>query len=108
MNEFMQNDLAKYNIMQYPKSEDKEFNLTFANKITEVDNLNSNNHDLVHRSGVKFEYKRDGNYNSEIMEFLNYVINLVNHDEKDSKGEKISLADCFTKDMEELFEMVED
>ena len=42
------------------------------------------------------------------MEFLNYVINLVNHDEKDSKGEKISLADCFTKDMEELFEMVED
>ena len=54
MNEFMQNDLAKYNIMQYPKSEDKEFNLIFANKITEVDNLNSNNHDLVNRSGVKF------------------------------------------------------
>ena len=102
VNEFMQHDLAKYYIMQYPKSEDKEFNQTFASKISEIDNLNSNNHDLVYRSKakdpqIKFEFRKDGNYNSDIMRFLNYVIDLANQDsgEKDSDGETLSLGDRF-------------
>ena len=44
------------------------------------------------------------------MRFLNYVIELANQDsgEKDDDGEMLSLGDCFERDMEELFKMVED
>ena len=54
MNELIQNEIAAYNIMQYPKSEEKEVNLAFSKKINQTDNLNINHHDLVFRSGVKF------------------------------------------------------
>ena len=51
-------------------------NLGLAEITTEVDNFNTNEINLVERSGVKFEYSKDGNYNGKIMEFINYIINL--------------------------------
>ena len=103
----MKKDLAAYAIMQYPKSQDKEFNQVFSNKITETDNLNSNNHDLVFRSKVKFEFRDDGNYRAEIMKFLNYIIDLVNDPKLSGEKEK-SLADCFMRDVGKFFSIVED
>lgn len=35
--------------------------------ISSVDNLESNENDLIYRSGVKFEYHENGNYNKKIM-----------------------------------------
>lgn len=108
MNRCMQDELVSYNIMRYPKSEEKEVNLTFSNKITEIDNLNSNNHDLIHRSGIIFQYKESGNYNVEIAKFLNYILELPNkQEEKNEEEEDLSLADCFTRDIENLFQKIE-
>ena len=67
INKFFEGDVLNYIILKYPKSEDKEVNQTFKNKVVEVNNLSHNSNDLVHRSGVKFQFREDGNYNSEIM-----------------------------------------
>ena len=86
INKFIAKDVLNFVILKYPKSEDKEVNQTFKNKVREVHNLSDNTNDLVYRSGIKFEYEQDGDYNSKIMEFLNYVISLP--DEKISIDEK--------------------
>ena len=76
LNNFIKHQILDYAILKFPKSEDKEINQSFKKAIREVDSLSNNNNDLVFRSGVKFTYHEDGNYNSEIMEFLNYVVSL--------------------------------
>ena len=63
--------LLDYEILKYPKSEEKEVNLAFKEVVEEVDNVNTNDNDLVLRSGVKFYFSETENYNSEIMRFLN-------------------------------------
>ena len=65
-----------YLLLKYPQSEEAETSMSLAGAITELDNLNNNENDLVWRSGIKFEYSEDGNYNREIMQFINYIINL--------------------------------
>ena len=67
INGFFEKDVLNYIILRYPKSEDKEVNQTFKNLISEVHNLADNSNDLVFRSGVKFHFRDDGNYNSQIM-----------------------------------------
>lgn len=42
------------------------------------DSISENDYDLVYKSKVRFIYEKDGNYNSEIMNFINYVIALPN------------------------------
>lgn len=53
-------------------------NREFESMLILRDLINENEYDMVHKSGVKFAYKKDGNYNSEIMRFLNYAIDLSN------------------------------
>ena len=40
--------------------------------------MESNDYDLVYKSKVEFNYQESGNYNSQIMKFLNYIISLPN------------------------------
>ena len=56
-----------YLLLKYPQSEELEMSMSLAGAITEVDNFSMNDNDLVWRSGVKFEYSADGNYNKSIM-----------------------------------------
>ena len=60
---------------------------------------------MVFKSGVKFDYKQNLNFNKEIMEFLNFIIALP--EEKIKKG-KNTLYESFFKDFETLFKRVED
>lgn len=46
--------------------------------LIERDLIKNNEYDYVFKSGVKFDYQEDGNYNSKIMQFLNYIIDLPN------------------------------
>ena len=56
-----------------------------------------------------FKWEKSGNYNSQIMQFLNYIINLPNSPcrrvNSSSNGEK-SLANVFFEDIENLFQKV--
>ena len=71
IDDFVKDVLLDYEILKYPKSEEKEVNLAFKEVVEEVDNVNTNDNDLVLRSGVKFYFSETENYNSEIMRFLN-------------------------------------
>ena len=74
------NKVMKSMIYTYPKSESAEINLRLANHIWKVDNLDSDENDLISKSGVKFEFAEDGDYSKQIMQVLNFIIKLV--DEK--------------------------
>ena len=54
--------------------------------------MESNDYDLVYKSKVDFGYQESGNYNSQIMKFLNYIIGLPNkmvgNDENQEKASK--------------------
>ena len=110
MSEFMDDEVINYLIEKYPKSEEKEYNLTFANKIKLVENLENNENDLVFRSKVEFEFNERGNYNSAIMKFLNYVLTLP--DEKVSLGKEggkekfVKLEDLFHREMGNFFRKI--
>ena len=41
-----------------------------------MNNFASNENDLIFKSGKKFRYSESKEYNSQIMEFLNYIIDL--------------------------------
>ena len=98
--------MLNYVILKYPKSEDKEVNQTFKNEVREVNNLSDNNNDLVYRSGIKFEYREDQNYNSKIMEFLNYVVSLP--DQKIMvDGKELELEETFHKELKNFFQGIE-
>ena len=71
-----------------------------------MNNLSDNNNDLVYRSGIKFEYREDQNYNSKIMEFLNYVVSLP--DEKIIvDGKEHYLEETFHKELKNFFQRIE-
>ena len=76
--------------------------------VKQVDNLASNENDLVNRSGVIFEYAADGNYNSQIMEFLNYVISLPDEKVVLEDGRKKSLEESFHIEIGNFFRRIEE
>lgn len=42
-----------------------------------LNNINSNENDLIYKSGVKFRKKQSGDYTPEILTFINYLIDLT-------------------------------
>ena len=107
LNKFLKDDLLGYIIEKYPKSEEKGVNQTFKNIVSQVTNRSDNENDLVFRSKVKFQYQDDGNYNSQIMEFLNYLIELPDDEVTADDGKKHSLEDAFHKQLKAFFKQVE-
>ena len=74
-------------------------------------------HDLIKKSKSTFDYQDSGNYNSEIMKFLNYLISLpnkiVNEPQKQKENSLIledrkgkPLNELFFEEVENLFKMV--
>ena len=72
-NKFQENELKLINkcleeqmgylLLKYPQSEEAEASMSLAGVITELDNFNNNDNDLIWRSGIKFKYSKEGNYN---------------------------------------------
>ena len=65
--------------------------------IYEVDNFGNNSNDLIYKSKVAFDFSPTANYNSQIMKFLNYLIELPRY-----KG----IGDAFQADMETFFSRI--
>ena len=57
INTSLKEDIIPSLLSKYPKSEDSEVNLRLFNLIREVDTSESNENDLVAKSGIKFRYK---------------------------------------------------
>lgn len=68
--------------------------MAFANKIILVDNMDSNDYDMVIKSGVQFQINSDGNYNSQIMELINYVVQVPQREIE--KGKRLGVDDVET------------
>ena len=91
-------------MLKYPQSEALDVNLRLSNLVTEIDNSYSNENDLIISSGVKFTFEPIGDYNSKIMQVINYLIKLPSEnikiskkiDGEDLKEEEINLYSAFT------------
>lgn len=59
---------------RYPQNESNDANRKFQSVITPVDNFDSNSNDLVYPSQVKFQLKQNEDYSSEIMQFINFLL----------------------------------
>lgn len=106
INECLKSELLPYFCIKYPMSEELEVNLELTNKIVEVNSIGDNCNDLVFKSGIKFEFREDGNYNQEIMRFINYFIELPNQ-VVDRNRENYTMYKQFFDDMEDFFRKVE-
>ena len=47
--------------------------MALSKKIVPIDNMENNDYDIVFKSGIKFNFADDGNYNSDIMSLTNFV-----------------------------------
>lgn len=74
----MKSTLLPYFQLKYPQSELNQVNLRLANKLEKIDDYQNNNNDLVYQSDTTFAWSEKGQYNYEIMQVLNYIINLPN------------------------------
>ena len=59
--------------------------------------MESNDYDLVYKSKVDFGYQESGNYNSQIMKFLNYIIQLPNKTVENSQNTDLNSKDIDKK-----------
>ena len=59
--------------------------------------MESNDYDLVYKSKVDFGYQESGNYNSQIMKFLNYIIGLPNKTVENSQNTDLNSKDVHKK-----------
>ena len=59
--------------------------------------MESNDYDLVYKSKVDFSYQESGNYNSQIMKFLNYIIQLPNKTVENSQNTDLNSKDVDKK-----------
>lgn len=94
--------------LKYPETEEQSTSRELERLLIPRDSIGDNEHDLVYKSGVKFDYNKDGDYSSEIMEFLNYVIalpnsevdefNIFNRKARDQSVNKVNIYE--SKDME--------
>ncbi len=75
----MVEEFVPYFKLKYPETEEKQTNKELESILIERNLIKDNEYDLVYKSKVKFDYQEDGNYNSQIMRFLNYVMQLSNY-----------------------------
>ena len=60
--------------IKYPVTKDSKPNKALQSLIFKINNLGNDEHDMVMKSKVHFQLKKEGNYTPEIMKFLNYLI----------------------------------
>lgn len=73
INEVLTRNLA-YMQIKYPLTKDSKPNKSLQSLITKVNNLGNDEHDIIMKSRVEFKYKEEGNYTSEVMRFINFII----------------------------------
>ena len=59
---------------KYPQSLETEENKELSELVVKRNDMEDPNNSLTFKSNIKFSYKEDGDYSSEIMRFLNYII----------------------------------
>lgn len=93
---------------KYPETLECQVNMALAKRIVGVDNMDSNDYDMVLKSGVRFEMAEDGNYNSKIMELINYVVQVPQGRVKGGrKGEDVeSIYGSFEEKMNGYMKMI--
>lgn len=73
INEVLNKNLA-YMQIKYPLTKDTKPNKSLQSLITKINNIGNDQHDIIMKSRVLFKLKEEGNYTSEIMKFINFLI----------------------------------
>lgn len=75
----------KYSSCKYPLSDNTtEINKKLVRTISKINNLDINTNNLILNSGLSFDFDHTGNYNEEIMKFINYITQIT--EVKDETG----------------------
>jgi hypothetical protein len=94
-----------YMQIKYPVTKDSKPNKALQSLIFKINNLGNDEHDMVMKSKVHFQLKKEGNYTPEIMKFLNYLI--VRQSElshvKGRSNKDLTYFEFFYETMETLF-----
>ena len=94
-----------YMQIKYPLTKDTKPNKSLKSLIYKINNLGNDEHDMVMKSGVKFELKKSANYTPEIMKFLNILITKQTYpcNVKGRSKKELSYFEFFYETMETIF-----
>lgn len=63
---------------QYPQTKIEAPNLALRSILPQIDNQGRSKYDLVCKSGISFTFREDGDYTSQIMRMINFMIERTN------------------------------
>lgn len=100
------NGTLEYLCFKYPQMKEAKPNKRLRESISSLNNMESDENDMVWRSKIQFVYKENGEYTSEIMEFFNFLIG-AGSDKCVMYGKETTYFKGFFDMMEKIFTWVE-
>ena len=76
-------------------TESSDVNKSLDDSVKPTDKTDALENDLLFKSGVIFRYRKDKNYNQDIMEFLNWLMVNIDTKDEDSQGGNKSVYEEF-------------
>lgn len=100
-------------VKKYPLTGQTDTNKAFENVVEEINSFDQLENDFIYITGIKFSYRKSGNYNDLIMEALNNVLKKIDEPSKfynNLNTSKISISNYkdFELTMTDIFQKVED
>jgi hypothetical protein len=74
INDHIERNCVPYLKRKYPMTESSDVNKSLDDSVKPTDKTDALENDLLFKSGVVFTYREDGNYNRDIMDFLNWLM----------------------------------
>jgi len=74
LNNYIEVKVVPYLQRKYPLTESLNIYKSLDSVVKIIDKSDNTHNDLLFKSGVVFTFRKDGNYNRKIMEFINWII----------------------------------
>lgn len=73
-------DILQFLCRQYPQTKIEAPNVSLRSILPQIDNQGRIKYDLVSKSSIDFSYKEDGDYTTQIMKMVNFMIDRTNEE----------------------------
>lgn len=73
-------DILEFLCRQYPQTKIEAPNVSLRSILPQIDNQGRIKYDLVSRSDIDFSYRQDGDYTTQIMKIVNFMIDRTNEE----------------------------
>ena len=89
-------DVFEYLCTKYPQTKKGYANRALKEIIRPINNMGNFEYDMLRMSGIKFEYRESGDYTTEIMRLINYIVSLPDRKSENVKKEGAGKNTHFT------------